>query len=321
MPKLKRKKKSGTPGEWHIDIPNYGAGPPVYTLQVRPAGRDILLNANLDHDDTPKRTAYVDWDLYRTIDNLNLLYTNGEDSNSTSNDLQPADQSLEDLSPEQRVAFANGLVKRESVERLVKSEQILELLQSLSSKTSGYNTLLTGILKNTPFEPDTIISIDTWVDKYSPARSPNVAAYDTTLLTLVIKLVFETFASNSGELFDSIVQTNDAHELWLLEESLALGGNEIILYPVADHFEQEVSEAGREHLGADSIDIVDPLNYRFLETVYPCMSKRQLQAELKPFRTTVKDEVDTRHFLLFPKPANRSNSELQTVFDESRDRR
>ncbi|WP_435362352.1 hypothetical protein [Haloarchaeobius sp. DFWS5] len=143
MPKLKRKKGSGTPGEWYINIPNYGAGQPVSTLQVRSTGRDILLSANLDHDNTPKRTTFVDWDLYYTLNELNLLYTKGDTSDSTDIDLQPADdESLEKLSPEQRVAFACGLAKHEPVERLVRSEQILELYQSLPPRTSGYNLLL-----------------------------------------------------------------------------------------------------------------------------------------------------------------------------------
>lgn len=317
MPKLKRKKESGSPGDWHIDIPNSSSGPPVYTLQVRPAGRDILLSADLDHNHTPKRTAYVDWDLFKTLDELGLLYTKGESSESTDSELQPADnRSLENLSPEQRVAFVNGLVEHEPVENLVESEQILELFQSLSPEVSEYDMLLTGILEGTPFEPATVLNIATLVDKYAPARSPNITTCDSGLLALVMKLVFETLASNAGELFDNIVQSKEYNELWLLKKSFAVGGNELILHPVTEHLQQGLSETGRKNLRADSLDILDPLYNRFLETIYPSLSKGQLQADLEPYGTTVENEVSTGHFLLFPKPADRNNSELKSSINK-----
>jgi hypothetical protein len=317
VPKLKRKKASGTPGDWYINIPNYSAGPPVYTFQVRPAGRDILLSADLDHDNTSKRTAYVDWDLYYTLNDLDLLYTKGEDAEFASSELQPADdQSLESLSPEQRAAFASGLIKRESMDRLVESEQILELFQSLSSEVSGHDTLLSGMLNGTLFEPDTILDSEKWVVEYAPGRSPDRAAYDSTLLAFVIKLIFEALASTAGTLFDDIVQSRECQELWLFDESIAIGGNELILHPVSEHLQQGLSETGRDHLAVDSLNIFDPLSHRFLETIYPSLSKGQLQTELKPYGTTVEKEVYSGHFLLLPKPADRSERELRASFDK-----
>lgn len=317
MPKLKRKKKSGTPGEWYLDISNYGTGPPVYTLQIKSAGRDILLNADLDHNDTPKRTAYVDWDLYHTLDDLDLLYTKGDSSNSANTDLQPADdQPLEDLSPKQRVAFASSLAKHESAERLARSEHILNLFQSLSPKASGYSELLAEVLKQTPFEPNSISTLDTCAEEYRPAQSPSIGSYDPVVLALITKLVFKAFDSDTSELFNSVVETKDAYELWLLEESLALGGNEIILYPIAEHLEQELTKPVRKQLQADSIDAPSPLSHRFFKTIYTCLSKRQHQTELEQFGTTVGEEVQTGHFLLFPKPTDRSHNDLQAYFTE-----
>lgn len=322
VPNLKRKKASGTPGEWYINIPNYGAGPPVYTLQVRSSGRDILLSSDLDHDNTPKRTAYVDWELYGTLDDLDLLYTKGEDSNSASSELQPADdRPLESLTPKQRVAFASSLVKRTPVERLVESIQILELFQSLSLDISGHEMLLAAILEGTPFEPATIFNLDMYVDKYAPARSPDVEAYDVTLLALVIKFVFGQLVSTSGALFDSVIRSRECCELWLFGESFAVGGNKLLKHSVAEYIQQRLPEVDREHLRADSLNITGPLSNPFVRTIYPSLSKGQLQTELVSYGTTVEDEVQTGCLFLFPKPVGRSDSELQTSFDEIEDRR
>ncbi|WP_435362353.1 hypothetical protein [Haloarchaeobius sp. DFWS5] len=152
---------------------------------------------------------------------------------------------------------------------------------------------------------------------YSPGYPPDVEEYDTTLLALVVKLVFETLSSNPCSLFDSVVETKDSYELWLFEDFLALGGNEIILYPVEEHLKQGLSEEGQEVLRTDSFDIVAPLNPRFLESVYTCLSKGQLQTELELFETTVKNEVCTGHFLLFPKPTDRSDKIIRANFKET----
>lgn len=317
MPTVRRKKNSGNPGEWYIRIPNSGSGPPNHTLQVSSTGRDILLSANLEHNNTPKRAAYLDWDLFHTLNKIGHLGTKGEDSNSIDQDLQGIDKkSISNLSPEQRVAFATGLIDNESVEQLVETEQILELFQSLSTEVPGYDTLLSELLRGTPFDPATILDIDTWVDQFSPASFSNVTEYNTTLLALVMKLIFESIASTTGTIFDSIIESRECRELWLFDDFIAIGGNELILHPVAEHMRKGIPDSCFGSLQEDSISSLNPLNIRFLQAIYPSISKGQLQTELKQFGTTMENEAQSGHLLLFPKPRGRSDSDLQAKFNE-----
>lgn len=317
VPTVKRKKDSGNPGEWYIHIQNSGSGPPYNTLQVSSVGRDILLSANLDHDNTPKRAAYLDWDLFHTLDKIGHLGTKGEDSNSTDQELEQIDKkSVDNLSPEQRVAFATGLIDHESAKHLVETEQILELFQSLSPEVPGYDILLSELLRGTPFEPATILDIDTLVDEFSPTSFANVTKYNTTLLALIMKLIFESIASTTGAIFDSITESRECHELWLFDHFIAIGGNELILHPVAEHMRKGIPDGCFESLQADSISFLNPLNIRFLQAIYPSISKGQLQTELRQFGTTMENESQSGHLLLFPKPRGRSDSDLQAKFNE-----
>jgi hypothetical protein len=271
----------------------------------------------LNHNNTPKRAAYLDWDLFHTLDKIGHFGTKGEDSNSIDQESQGIDEnSVDNLSPEQRVAFATSLIDNESVEHLVEAEQILELFQSLSAEVCSYDTLLSKILKGTPFDPATILDIDTWVDEFSPTSFANVAEYNTTLLALVMKLIFKSIGSTTGAIFDSITESRECHELWLFDDFIAIGGNELILHPVAEHMRKDIPGSCFESLQADSISFLSPLNIRFLQAIYPSISKGQLQTELRQFGTTMENESQSGHLLLFPKPRGRSDSDLQAKFNE-----
>lgn len=234
MPVLKKKLDAEANDEWYIHIPNSGSGPPVYTIQVRDAGRDLLLDLDLDHDDAPNRAADIDWDTFQTLDALDLLYTKGTDYEL--GDAVPDNQitkTLDELTDKQRIEFADLLFERYTLDTLCSHSHIVQFLLSLQSlDRSRRHGVLQFLLEETPFDAAVVDTITDAFTTYTSAsfanddETPNPVAY-----ALFARFAYEAIA-DASETYNDLLSSREGRPLWVWDDWVAFSGNELMFYSI-----------------------------------------------------------------------------------------
>lgn len=327
MPVLKKKTEDGKTDEWYLHIPNKnGNDPPVYTIQVEEAGRDLLLSLDLDHNATPKRAADIDWDLFYTLDDLGLLYTYNSDY--TPGDAVPDSQSfdrLDGVSDTQRAQFARLLLDRYELESLCQHDHILRFLLSLKSLPElERHDLLEVILADTPFDVSLIDDPSEAFSQYvSHFSAGDASGYNPFALAVFTACTYDVLADNP-DIYNDVLASNEGKPVWVWDDWVAFGGTELMFYAVDDPVMDALPTPVTDCI-VDEAAMFDGRVYNVFECELSALSMAQTITAMSNhnwvFSEVAKAGLQTGdgvwHCLILPRPQNHSATVPGVAIDEA----
>ncbi|SIS22083.1 hypothetical protein [Natronorubrum thiooxidans] len=326
MPTLKKKTEDEKEDEWYIHIPNKNGGaPPVYTIQVKDEGRDILLDLNLNHVNAPNRKADLDWDLFYTLDELGLLYT-------YNTDYEPGDavpssgtfKHLDGLSDSQRASFANSLLDRFSTATLFQHEHILDFFLTLEDLPERHRTeLLVRLLADTPFDVDPIEDSKKVFANYAKYLiDSDTEGYNPVLLALVVHFAYKSW-DDGPEIYNDLISSNEGRPVWIWEDWVSMAGGELMFYSVVEEMDNQIPDPLYD-LAVRMSDGYGGRLYNWLECEMSALCAAQTVAEmgeqnwaLHEFAKAGFSSGWASHCVILPRPPNHTEPTPGDAFDEA----
>lgn len=328
MPVLKRKTEDVSENEWYIHIPNKsGNQPPVYTIQVEDAGRDMFLDLNLNHDDAPNQAVDIDWDLFYTLDDLGLLYT--LNTEYAPRDAAPSSESfkrLDDLSAEQRANFAHSLLDTYDAQTLFQHDHIASFFLSLDGlPTSDRSTLLGRLLESTPFDVETMVNSEQVFTEYAKFLSENDSeGYNSVLLSLIAHFVYDAWDSDY-ELYEKLQSMNEGAPIWVWDDWVAFAGSELMFYSINSTVEESLpdplSERSIEEGGVQVSRFYDLLECEF-SALWSAQTVTEMGRHNWALESLAQNGLQSggaSHCLIAPRPPKHDQSVPGDAIDEAQD--
>lgn len=324
MPVLKRKTEDGKTHEWYIHIPNKnGSNPPVYTIQVEPEGRDMLLDLNLQHASQSNQAADIDWDLFYALDDLGLLYT--YDSNYKPSDATPSEQSfkrLDDLSDAQRANFAKSLLQQYDPTTLCTHDHILEFFLSLESlaKLHRYK-VLTTLLAGTPFDAEVIDNSKDAFTRYASHLSEDDSKEHNPLVLAFIAY-FAYKAWDDPEVYNALLSAKEGYPVWVWENWVAMGGTELMFYSVNSELRKAMPDPV-EQLAIRMSRSFEGRFYNLLECEFSALCAAQTVSEMGARNWPLYEMASTGfrstglYCIILPRPSNHESSVPGKAIEEA----
>lgn len=236
MPTFNRKVSGSDANKWYIrkNTANLDAAPPVSTFQVAPKGRKMLLELELDHENTPEQKAEIDDDLFYLLNDLGLL--SKKDTGVTPSDAISESASysqLERLSDTQRASFAQVLLEQYSLDELCRHESVFEFLTALTDlPDEALRNVLSRILDGTPFDARTLVEYDEAFQKYAELSldTTNTPSYNSVSLAIICYFLYSRWRAAMPEIYNDLLSSNEGEPIWVWDDWVGFSGTELIFY-------------------------------------------------------------------------------------------
>ena len=270
MPTLNKRQSEpeGDQSKWFIltSGPNH-----PFTFQLKPEGYKWLLAARLGHK------SNIGWDVFDTLRSLDLLYT--LDSSYTPADAPiPDDFSFEEISAEERIHLAKGLLSKFSSAELSAREGTLQFLLSFGDLDQEMQrSILEIILSETPFDPAVVSNSYEAFEGYGHRFYESFLKYNPILLALVLSVAYDAIESK-----DDIEAINEGDPIWVYDDWIVCAGTELIFHEISS----VVTEALPDLLRAEITETAQSLGseghfYSFFEHEFAALSEFQFITRLK----------------------------------------
>ena len=331
MPTFNRKISTADTGEWYIlkSTANLDVAPPVSTFQVKPKGREMLLELDLDHEDSPKRKAEIDDDLFYMLSDLDLLSKKGD--GVTSSDAlagSPSYSQLERLSDEQRATFAQALLEQYSLDEACRHECTFEFLIALTDLSDEIlQDVLSRILTRTPFMARTLLEYKEAFKKYTGLSlgGSNTPSYNSVSLAIICHYLYQRWRAAMPDIYNDLLSSNEGEPIWVWNDWVGFSGSELIFYMEIDGQLESAPPLVREALvkqtrWPETNSLTDFLNVEFSGLAAAQIS-HEISHASSSLGALVRDGLQSSAqrscTTILPRPENHDSAPPEDVFDEA----